>query len=108
MLNFFKKIKLRRIFKYVVLSNLSVQYTWKNLRCCTKNIFKISVPTWNDKFELPDELYSVSYIQDYIEYITKKYEAVTDNPPIRIYVSKIVNRITFKIKAVYFYKHLIL
>ena len=33
------------------------------------NKFKIYAPTWNDKFELPDGLYSVSDIQDYFEYI---------------------------------------
>ena len=34
--------------------------------------FKIISPTWNDEFELPDGSYSVSDIQDYIEYIIKK------------------------------------
>ena len=33
-----------------------------------KKKFKISPPTWNDKFELPDGSYSVSDIQDYFEY----------------------------------------
>ena len=33
------------------------------------NKFKISAPTWNDEFELPDGSYSVSDIQDYFEYI---------------------------------------
>ena len=28
-----------------------------------------SAPTWNDKFELPDESYSASDIQDYFENI---------------------------------------
>ena len=37
------------------------------------NKFKISAPTWNDKFELPDGLYSVSAVQDYFEYIIKEY-----------------------------------
>ena len=34
----------------------------------------------NEKFELPDGSYSVLDIQDYFEYIIKKYEKVTDNP----------------------------
>ena len=38
----------------------------------SNNKFKISVPTWNDKFELPDGLYSVTNIQDYLEHILKK------------------------------------
>ena len=42
------------------------------------NRFKISPPTWNNKFELPDGSYSVSDIQNYFEYIIKKHEAVTD------------------------------
>ena len=39
--------------------------------------FKISAPTWNDEFELPDESYSVSDIQDYFEYILKNHERTT-------------------------------
>ena len=58
--------------EYVVLSNLSIYYTWKNIKKSNKNNnFKISAPTWNEKFELPDGLYSVSGIQDYFEYIIK-------------------------------------
>ena len=52
----------------------------------------------NETFKLYDGLYSASDIQDYIHYIIKKHETVTDNPPTRIYVNKIENRITFKIK----------
>ena len=66
------------------------------------NKSKISAPTWNDKFELPDVSYSVPDIQDYFECILKKHEQKTDNPPIRIYVNKIENRITFKIKTGYY------
>ena len=42
-----------------------------------------------DKFELPDESYSVSDIQDYFEHIIKKHEEKTDNSLIRIYVNKV-------------------
>ena len=59
-------------------------------------------PTWNDTFELPDGSNSVSDIQGLFEYIIKKHETVTDNPPIRIYVNKIQNRIKFEIKAWYY------
>ena len=48
------------------------------------NKFKILALMWSEKFELPDGLYSVSYIQDYFNYISKKNQTVTDNPPIRI------------------------
>ena len=58
--------------KIIALSNLSVYYTWKNIKSSyNNNKFKISAPTWNDKFELPDESYSASNIQDYFEYILK-------------------------------------
>ena len=66
------------------------------------NKFKISAPTWRDEFELPDGLYSISDIQDYFEYILKKHSENVDNPSIRIYVNKIENRITFKIKNGYY------
>ena len=62
------------------------------------NKFKISAPTWNDEFELPDGSYSISDIQDYFEYILKKHGENIDNPSVKIYVNKIENRITFKIK----------
>ena len=51
----------------------------------------------------------ISDIQVHFEYITKKkHQTVTDNPPIRIYVNKIENRITFKIKAGYYLQFLML
>ena len=52
------------------------------------NKFKISGPAWNDKFELPDGLYSVSAIQDYFEYILKKHGENTDKPSVQIYANK--------------------
>ena len=55
-------------------------------------------PAWNDEFELPDGSYSVSHIQDYTEYIIKKYETLTTSPPIHIYINRINNRLGFKIK----------
>ena len=64
--------------------------------------FKLSTPTLNDKFELPDGSCSVSDIQDYFEYILKKHNEKIDNPSIRIYVNTIEKRITFKIKAGYY------
>ena len=63
--------------------------------------FKISAPTWNNKFELPDGSYSVSDIQDYFEYILKKHGENIDNPSVKIYLNKIENRITFRIRNGY-------
>ena len=87
LLNLTNKTDLRRKDKYIALSNLSIYYTWKNIRkSYTKNKFKISNPTWNDEFELSDGSYSISDIQDYFD------------PSIRICTNKIENRIKFKIK----------
>ena len=66
------KLDLRLGEKVIALSNLSIYYTWRNIKSPYNNKFKISVPTWNDKFELPDRSYSISDIQDYFEYILKK------------------------------------
>ena len=97
------KLDLRRGQKTVVLPNLGVYYTWKNVKSSyNNNKFKISAPTWSEEFELPDGPYSVSDIQDYFEYISKKHSESVDNPSIRIYVNKIENRITFKIKNGYY------
>ena len=66
-----------------------------------KNQFKISAPTWNDKFELRDGSCSVSNIQSYFEYILRNHGENIDKPSAQIYVNKIENRITFKIKDGY-------
>ena len=96
------KLDLRRGEKIIALSNLSIYYTWKNIKSSyNNNKFKISAPTWNDKFELPDGSYSVSDIQDYFEYILKNHGENIDKPSVKIYVNKIENRITFKIKNGY-------
>ena len=65
------------------------------------NKFKISAPTWNDTFDLPDSSYSIEDIQDYFEFIIKKHKTLTENPPVQIYQNKIKNRIAFKIKTGY-------
>ena len=96
------KLDLRIGKKVIALSNLSIYYTWKNIKSSyNNNKFKTSAPTWNDKFELPDGLYSVSDIQDYFEYILKKHGEDIDKPSIQIYVNKIENRVTFKVKNGY-------
>ena len=88
--------------KVIVLSNLSIYYTCKNIkRSYNNNKFKISTRTWNDEFELPGGSYSVSDNQDYFEYILEKHVEDTDEPWVQICVNKIENRITFKIKDGY-------
>ena len=96
------KLDLRIGKKVIALSNLSIYYTWKNIKSsCNNNKFKISAPTWNDEFELPDGSYSVSDIQNYLEYILKKHGESVDKPSVWVYVNKIKNRVTFKIKNGY-------
>ena len=96
------KLDLRRGEKSIALSNLSIYYTWKNIKSSyNNNKFKISAPTWNDKFELPDGSYSVSNIQDYFEYILKNHGQNIDKPSVKIYVNNVEKRITFKIKNGY-------
>ena len=96
------KLDSRRREKSIALSNRSIYCTWKNIKSSyDNNKFKRSAPTWNNKFELPDGSYSVSNIQDCFEYILRKHGENIDNPPVKIYVNKTENRITFKIKNGY-------
>ena len=79
---FTDKLNLKNPNKNMALANLSIYYTWKNLKSeYNNNKFKISAPTWNDTFDLPngsypvlpDGSYPVSDIKDYFEYIIKKH-----------------------------------
>ena len=86
----------------MALANLSIYYTWKNIRSeYNNNKFKISAPTQNDTFDLPDGSYFIADIQGYFEFIIKKHKTLTENQPVQIYPNKIKNRIVFKIKAGY-------
>ena len=97
------KLDLRSGQKSVALSNLSIYYTWRDIKSSYKNNkFEISAPTWVDEFELPDESYSIADIHNYFEYILKKHSESVDELPIEIFVSKKENRITFKIKNGYY------
>ena len=96
------KLDLRLDERVIGLSNLSIYYTWKNTKnSYNNNKFKISVPTWNEEFRSPHGSYSVRVIQGYLKDILKKQGENTDKPSIQIYVYKIENRITFKIKDGY-------
>ena len=102
MYQFTDKLNLKNPNNKVALANLSIYYTWKNMKSVyNNNKFKISAPTWNDEFNLLDGSYSIFNIQDYFEYIIKKYETISDNSPVQIYVNKIKTRIVFKIKTGY-------
>ena len=96
------KLNLKNPNKNMALANLSIYYTWKNIKSkYNNNKFKISAPTWKDTFDLSDGSCSIADIQDYFEFIIKKHETLTKNPPIQIYPNKIENRIVFKIKTGY-------
>ena len=83
----------------MALANLSIYYTIKSEY--KNNKFKISAPTWNDTFDLPDGSYSIDDVQDYFEFIMKKHENLNKDLPVEIYLNKITNRIVFKIKTEY-------
>ena len=105
------EINLKRSDKYAALPNLSVYCTWKiQKKSYRNNKVKISAPTWSIKFDLPDGSYSTSNILDYFDYIVRMHntslghmtQTLTDNSSTIIYISKIENRITFKIKTGYY------
>ena len=58
---FTDKLNLTNPNKNMALANLSIYYTWKNIKSeNNNNKFKITAPTWNDEFHLPDGSYSIS------------------------------------------------
>ena len=84
------KLNLKNPNKNMALADLSIYYTWKNINSEYKNNkFKVSAPTQNDTFDLPDGSYSIADFQDYFEFIIKKHETLTENPPFQIYLNKI-------------------
>ena len=95
------KLNLKNPKKNIALVNLSICYTWKNIKTkYNNNKFKIPASTWSETFDLPDGSYTIDDLQDYFECIIKKNETLTDNPPIKICSNKIKNRIVFKKKKI--------
>ena len=67
------KLDLRLDKKVIALSNVNMYYTWNNIESSyNNNKFKISTPTWNEEFTLPDGSYSVLDIQDYFKEAWRK------------------------------------
>ena len=94
------KLDLRIGEKTISLSNLSICYTWRNIKSSyNNNKFKISAPTWNDKFELSKD-HILCQIFKIILSIKRHGEDINE-PSVQIYVNKIKNRITFKIEKGY-------
>ena len=72
------RLNLKNPNKNMALANLSIYYTRKNIKSEYKNNeFKMSAPTWDDTFDLPDGSYSIADIQDYFEFIIKKHDTLT-------------------------------
>ena len=83
--NLIDKLDFKNPNKNMALALLSIYYTWKNVKSTyNNNKFKISAPTWNDTFDLPDGSYNIPAIQNYIEHIIKKHENIADTAPILI------------------------
>ena len=92
------KLNLKNPNKNIAL-HLSIYYRWKNIKSAySNNKFKISAPTWNDTFDLPDGSYSIDDIQDYFEFIIKKQETLTENAPVQIYPNEIKKQNCFQNK----------
>ena len=47
---------------------------------------------------MPNGSYSVSDIEDYVEFIIKKHETLTTIPPIYVFINRTNNGLVFKIK----------
>ena len=106
LLNLLDKINLKRSDMLLYQSLVFIINGINMKKSCKNYKFKISARPWNEEFELHDGSYSVSNIQDCFKWILKKHETVNDNPSIIIYVNKIENRITFKIKTGYYRERL--
>ena len=101
-LYFTNKLALRSN-KTISLANLSIYYTWENIKSkYNNNKFKISRSTWSKKFDLPDGSYEISDIQDYFLKMIQKHDSTIKNneeSPTLIYPNAVKNRIVFKIKT---------
>ena len=88
--------KICYFIKNIILYKENIKHSYIN------NKLKISPLMQNVKIELPDRSHSTSDIQDFFQCFIKKHETLTDNPPIRIFINKIENRITFKVETGYY------
>ena len=81
------KLDLRIGERIITLSNLSIYYTWKNIKSSyNNNKLKMSAPP---------------YILYQIFNILKKHGENADKPSVQMYVNKIENSVTFKLKNGY-------
>ena len=91
------KLNLKNPKENMALANLSIYYTWKSIEWAyNNNKFKISAPSWNNEFDLPDGSHSIAGMQYYFEFIIRKHENLAENPPVQIYHNKTKNRLFSK------------
>ena len=84
------KLNLKDPKENMALTNLSIYYTWKNIKSeYNNNKFKISAPTWDETFDLPDGSYSIADNQDYFEFIIKKHKTLTGNHQFKFILIKL-------------------
>ena len=104
-LYFTDKIDLRGN-KKVALSDLSIHYTWHNIKeQYNNNKFRLFGPTWPKDVTLPHGSYKIYQIQNYfLDEVIKKHESnvkSNEQSPISIYANRILNRVSFRIKTGY-------
>ena len=104
-LYFTDKIDLRGN-KKIALSDLSIYYTWYNIKeQYNNNKFRLSGPTWSEDVTIPDGSYEISQIQNYfLDEVIKKHESnvkANEQSPIFIYANRTLNRVTVRIKTGY-------
>ena len=104
-LYFTDKIDLRGN-KTMALPDLSIHYTWHNVKEeYNNNKFRLSGPTWSKDVTAPDGSYEVYQIQNYfLDEIIKKHESdikSNEQSPILILPNKIINEVAFRIKTGY-------
>ena len=92
--------------KKIALSDLSIHYTWHNIKeQYNNNKFRLSGPTWSQDVALPDGSYEISQIQNYfLDEVIKNHESnvkSNEQSPILIYADRTLNRASFRIKAGY-------
>ena len=76
------KLNHKKPNKKIALGNLSIYYTWKNIKSAyNNNKFKLLTPIWNDIFDLPHGSCSIADVQDNFEFMIKKHETSTKNLP---------------------------
>ena len=106
-LNLTTSLNLKIKVKNIALANLSIYYTWNNIKSSSNNnkfklISNVSTNKWNESFDLPDGSYNVEDIQIYFNYIISKHETIdTKDLTVKIYVNRVLNKIRIELKRNY-------